>query len=119
MALDEYLREVQRELSTGDAREHAYRPALKALLESLEPGLQATNEPRRSKVGAPDFVVGRGGVPLGYVEAKDLGADLRRTERSEQLKRYRGAFSNLILTDFIWTAADVLCTPVYPAGGTG
>ncbi len=23
------------------------------------------------------------------------------------------------LTDFIWTVADVLCTPVYPAGGTG
>jgi IS1 family transposase len=23
------------------------------------------------------------------------------------------------LTDFIWTIADVLCTPVYPAGGTG
>jgi IS1 family transposase/transposase-like protein len=23
------------------------------------------------------------------------------------------------LSDFIWTAADVLCTPVYPTGGTG
>ncbi len=23
------------------------------------------------------------------------------------------------LTDFIWTVADVLCTPVYPTGGTG
>lgn len=101
MAFDAYLEDVQRELDTGDAREHAYRPALKTLLESLEPGLQATNEPRRSKVGAPDYVVGRGSVPLGYVEAKDVGEDLRKVERSEQLKRYRGAFSNLILTDYL------------------
>lgn len=101
MAFDVYLKDVQRELNTGDAREHAYRPALKTLLESLEPGLQATNEPRRSKVGAPDYIVARKGVPLGYVEAKDLGEDLRKIERSEQLKRYRGAFSNLILTDYL------------------
>jgi hypothetical protein len=40
-------------------------------------------------------------VPLGYVEAKDIGEDLRKVERSEQLKRYRGAFSNLILTDYL------------------
>jgi len=33
---DQYLKAVQRELSTGVAREHAYRPALKTLLESLE-----------------------------------------------------------------------------------
>lgn len=98
---DNYLREIQRELNTGDAREHAYRPALKTLLESLEFGLQATNEPRRSKVGAPDYIVTRKGAPLGYVEAKDLGDDLRKTERSEQLKRYRGAFPNLILTDYL------------------
>ncbi len=101
MAFDVYLKDVQRELDTGDAREHAYRPALKTLLESLEPGLQATNEPRRSKVGAPDYIVARKGAPLGYVEAKDLGEDLRKVERSEQLKRYRGAFSNLILTDYL------------------
>ena len=101
VAFDKYLNDVQKELSTGIAREHAYRPALKALIESLEPDLQATNEPRRSSVGAPDYVVARGGVRLGYVEAKDLGEDLRRVERSEQLRRYRDAFPNLILTDYL------------------
>lgn len=78
MPFDKYLKDVQKELNTGVAREHAYRPALKELLQSLEPNLQATNEPRRSSVGAPDYVVTRGNVPLGYVEAKDLGEDLRK-----------------------------------------
>ncbi|MDQ4062511.1 MAG: hypothetical protein M3122_01110 [Actinomycetota bacterium] len=67
-----YLKDVQKELNTGVARKHAYRPALKELLQSLEPNLQATNEPRRSSVGAPDYIVTRGNVPLGYVEAKPL-----------------------------------------------
>lgn len=60
MAFDSYLQEVRKQLSTGVAREHAYRPALNALLESLEPGLTATNEPKRmTDVGAPDFMVAR------------------------------------------------------------
>ena len=101
VAFDQYLKDVQTELSTGVAREHAYRPALKTLLQSLESDILATNEPRRTSVGAPDYVVARGGVRVGYVEAKDLGDDLRKTERSEQLKRYRGAFPNLILTDYL------------------
>ncbi len=45
--------------------------------------------------------MGRGNVPLGYVEAKDVGVDLGKTGRGEQLKRYREAFPNLILTDYL------------------
>jgi hypothetical protein len=41
VAFDKYLQDVQKELSTGVAREHAYHPALKTLLDSLEPGLLA------------------------------------------------------------------------------
>lgn len=48
-------------------------------------------------VGAPDYIVGLG-VPLGYAETKEVGIDL---SRSEQLKRYREAFPNLILTDYL------------------
>ena len=68
-------------------------------MQSLEPNLQVTNEPRRSSVGAPDYIVTRANVPLGYMEAKDLGEDLRKAERSEQLKRYRGAGSGSIIGD--------------------
>lgn len=99
--LSNYFHAVERQFATGQAGEHAYRPALKALLESVETGLIAINEPRRIAVGAPDFILQRGNVPIGFVEAKDLDADLNRVERSEQLKRYRDALGNLILTNYL------------------
>jgi len=101
-ALREYAQAIERELRSGRAGEHSYRPALKTLLEALaSPEVQAINEPTREACGAPDFIVQRGTVPLGYVEAKDVGEDLGRIERSEQLKRYRDSLANLILTDYL------------------
>ena len=52
-----YLRSIQKELATGKATEHTYRPALKALVESLQKGVSATNEPMREACGAPDLIV--------------------------------------------------------------
>lgn len=97
----EYLKQIQFELSAGHATEHTYRPALKALLESLESGIEATNEPRRIACGAPDFIISRKGIPLGYIETKDLGISLDDIEKSEQILRYRNSLPNLILTDYL------------------
>jgi hypothetical protein len=89
--IDDYRRQIERELKQGDATEHTHRPALKALIESLAPGLTATNEPKHVECGAPDFVISRkaphGPVTLGYLEAKDVGKDLSEVERSDQMKR--------------------------------
>ena len=51
-----YLKAVEALLKTGDAREHAYRPALQNLLQALLPDIQIINEPARVSCGAPDFV---------------------------------------------------------------
>ncbi len=65
-SLKEYVQAIEREWRSGRAGEHSYRPALKALLESLtSPEVQAINEPTRVACGAPDFIVQRGTVPLG------------------------------------------------------
>lgn len=97
-----YIQSVGKNLSLGNATEHTHRAALGNLLESLETGITATNEPKRmTDVGAPDYILTRSGVPLGYVEAKDVGVDLRKSERTDQLKRYRAALPNLILTDYL------------------
>jgi len=61
------------------------------LLESLEPNIVATNEPKRIACGAPDYTVSRDGIPIGYIEAKDVGKPLNDVERTDQLKRYRRA----------------------------
>lgn len=97
----DYLKQIQSGFVTGQATEHSYRPALKTLLESLESGIEAINEPRRIACGAPDFIVSRKGVPLGYIETKDLGISLDEVEKSEQILRYRNSLPNLILTDYL------------------
>lgn len=101
-AMRDYLTEIQDEFKTGVAGEHAYRPALKKLLESADTGLNAVNDPARTEIGMPDFVVLRqpGNVPIGIVEAKDIGNQLSRTEKTQQLKRYMKQ-GNLILTNYL------------------
>ncbi|HSN76450.1 MAG TPA: DNA methyltransferase, partial [Anaerolineae bacterium] len=72
---------------------------------ALAPGIEAINEPKRIDCGAPDLVVLRAGSqglsPIGYIEAKDVGKSLDDVERSDQLRRYRQALPNLILTDYL------------------
>ena len=97
-----YLHALQTALAAGDATEHTHRPALKTLLESLGERLTATNEPRQvTECGKPDMTVSQGPVLLGYVETKDVGVNLDAEERGPQLKRYREALPNLILTDYL------------------
>ncbi|MCH7877826.1 MAG: DNA methyltransferase [candidate division Zixibacteria bacterium] len=95
---------MQKEYATGKATEHSYRPALKELIESLIRGVHAQNEPQREKAGAPDFIITKSNIPLGYIEAKDIGVSLDVAEKSEQLVRYLRGLSgrrNLILTDYL------------------
>lgn len=96
-----YLQEVGRNLAAGNATEHTHRPALQQLVQALDPQVRAVNEPKRVECGAPDYIVTRNGLPVGYIEAKDVGRPLDEIHRDEQLKRYRESLSNLILTDYL------------------
>ena len=95
-----YIRELQANTSRGDATEHTHRPALKTLLEAAQPGIIATNEPRRIACGAPDYSISAEGFTVGYIEAKDVGVSLDAVERDEQLERYLANLPNLILTNY-------------------
>lgn len=55
----DYVRKLERALKRGNSTEHTHRPALKELLESLNDKIIATNEPKRSDCGAPDYVISR------------------------------------------------------------
>lgn len=97
-----YLKSLQADLARGNASEHTHRPALKTLLESLGERLTATNEPRHvTDCGKPDMAVYCGPTLLGYLETKDVGVNLAAEEKGPQLKRYREALPNLILTDYL------------------
>lgn len=96
-----YLKSIQSDLQRGNATEHTYRSAIEALIESAGKGINASNDPKHIECGAPDFIVERRKVPLGYIETKDVGTDLDKIEKSEQMKRYLKALHNLILTDYL------------------
>lgn len=100
-SVKDYLKNVERELQSGNATEHSHRPHLKRLIESFDKTILAINEPKRVKCGAPDYIVVKGQTPLGYIEAKDVGIPLSNEEKSEQMTRYRSSLSNLILTDYL------------------
>ena len=105
--ITDYLNAIEREFQTGNATEHSYRPMLKQFLDEWSQNFSPvtdyhiTNEPKRSARNAPDFLVQRGEVSLGWIETKPPGTDLDAEETSEQLQRYRKAFPNLILTDYL------------------
>ena len=97
--VSDYLHDLQRTRLGGRATEHSYRPDLQEFIQSY--GVRATNDPKGGNYGAPDFIVDRGGVPVGYIECKSIGTNLDTAEKSEQLRRYRDALHNLILTDYL------------------
>ncbi len=99
--LQKYFQAIEKLFKAGKATEHSYRPALRDLVEELGTGITATNEPKRIKCGAPDYVIERNGLTIGYIEAKDVGVPLDKIEKDEQLGRYRRALENLILTDYV------------------
>ncbi len=96
-----YLNELQIALNAGNATEHTHRPALQNLLCTLLPDHRITNEPRRIACGSPDFEIAKDNVPVGYIEAKDIGIDLDKVHQSEQLERYLSSLDNLLLTDYV------------------
>lgn len=111
-----YLIEIHRR---GDAREESFYPALVACLQSLahvsgHTNVHITLLPKSTEAGNPDFRLWDGVAHIiGYVEAKKPGEDLLRVADSEQLRRYRDTFPNLILTNFlefaVYRNGELLC----------
>ena len=94
-AIHEYIQSLDKELAAGNTTEHTHRPALKALFQTLNPSVTATNEPQHiTAVGAPDFRIIQKKMPIGYVECKDIGKNLDEVLETEQLKRYLKSFQN-------------------------
>jgi len=104
--LEKYLQRIFEMMQRGDAREESYYSSLEQLLSdhAEEDGrkLHITPLPKKTEAGNPDFRVWDGRRQIvGYIEAKGPSVEnLNVVEHSEQLKRYRGTFPNLILTNF-------------------
>jgi len=102
LSLSRYIETVNNRYWSGIASEHAYRGDLEALIRALVPQVEVTNEPSKvTDCGNPDYVITRKNIPIGFIEAKDVGKDLSSKTYKEQFDRYRKALDNLIITDYL------------------
>jgi type I restriction-modification system DNA methylase subunit len=101
MTVSEYLIKLNARYRSGISTEHSYRAELLGLIEALVLGITITNEPKRVACGAPDYIITRRNIPVGYIEAKDIGADLYSKAYKEQFDRYKQSLDNLIITDYL------------------
>ena len=103
MDVIQYIDKINSRLAQGHTSEHTFRADLEGLLSHLLPDFSITNEPSRvTDCGNPDFVITRKGVPIGYIEAKDVGKDLNHRMYDEQFERYKKGLDNLIITDYVF-----------------
>ena len=103
-----YLKELYAVALQGDAREESFYPALADMFNGVAKAqgrkdVHVTTLPKSTDAGNPDFRLWNGTDRIiGYVEAKKPTEErLDGIEQSEQLKRYRSTFPNLILTNFL------------------
>ena len=103
-----YLKELSAVALQGDAREESFYPGLADMLAEVAQAsgrthVRVTTLPKSTDAGNPDFRLWNGTDRIvGYVEAKKPTEErLDLIEDSEQLRRYRSTFPNLILTNFL------------------
>ncbi|WP_269224385.1 type ISP restriction/modification enzyme [Flavobacterium sp. IMCC34518] len=105
MTIDQYIQNINAAYKRGTATEHTYRGDLSKLIETIVPNVIATNEPKRQQCGAPDYILTKKDVPVGFIEAKDIGdkdlSGLKKTGNKEQFDRYKNSLNNLIFTDYL------------------
>ncbi|MGV8946197.1 MAG: type ISP restriction/modification enzyme [Lutibacter sp.] len=105
MTIGQYLDNINQRYLLGNATEHTFRGDLQQLLESMVIEIRATNEPKRQSCGAPDYILTKKDIPVGFIEAKDIGdKDLegkKKTGNKEQFDRYKASLNNLIFTDYL------------------
>ncbi|MEN9912146.1 MAG: hypothetical protein RI956_590, partial [Pseudomonadota bacterium] len=105
MNVQQYVSHINERYQRANATEHTFRGDLQQLLEYLLPDVAVTNEPKRQSCGAPDYILTKKDIPVGFIEAKDIGdKDLdgtKKTGNKEQFDRYKTSLNNLIFTDYL------------------
>lgn len=99
--VSDYVNKVASRVKLGHSSEHTFRKDLEDLINNLVPDVIVTNEPSQvTDCGNPDFLISKDSIPIGFIEAKDVGKNLGSKLYKEQFDRYKAALDNLIITDY-------------------
>ena len=101
-AVNTYVTKIAQRVKDGHTSEHTFRGDLEILINALAPTVNVTNEPSKvTDCGNPDYLISAKDIPIGFIEAKDVGKDLGAKQYKEQFDRYKAALDNLIITDYL------------------
>lgn len=104
--IQNYIQAVNAKFITGKTTEHSFRGDLQSLIESIIGSeYMVINEPKRQTCGAPDYIIEKNSIPIGFIEAKDIGdTDLegkKKTGNKEQFDRYKASLNNIVFTNYL------------------
>jgi predicted helicase len=98
-----YIQSISTKFTHEETTEMGYRADFEILLKGIFKSINVTrfdHDARAKEGNKPDFVVIKNGIPILYIETKNIGTSLDKIEKSEQMARYYG-YTNLVLTDYM------------------
>lgn len=100
---ENYIQSISSKFSHEETSEMGYRTNFEVLLKGIFEAINVSrfdHDARAKQGNKPDFVVIKNEIPILYIETKNIGTSLDKTEKSEQMFRYFG-YANLVLTDYL------------------
>ena len=98
-----YINSISQKFAYKETSEMGYRTDFEILLKGIFESINVSridHDPKAFKGNKPDFRILKFGVPILYIETKDIGVSLNKIEKSEQMTRYFG-YANLVLSDYV------------------
>ncbi|MEO8399791.1 MAG: N-6 DNA methylase, partial [Ignavibacteriaceae bacterium] len=99
---ENYIHSISSKFAHDETSEMGYRTNFEILLKGIFESINVSridHDAKAVKGNKPDFRILKFGIPILYIEAKDIGVSLDKIEKSEQMARYFG-YANLVLTDY-------------------
>lgn len=103
--LSNYIDDISGKYENPQSTELSYRTFLENLLNQLLPkDVTVLHEGKREKYGVPDFRLFRNGVPIAFIETKDIDdQDLegkRLSGNKKQFDKYKAALNTIVFTNY-------------------
>ena len=101
MNILEYLDNLNSDFKSGITSEQACHKNLLTLLKNYDKKLKATNDPVFIACGAPNYIITKNNIPLGFINAEDIGQDLKSNFLKDKFDRYITSLSNILITNYL------------------